>query len=98
MLQALKSPTAFEYVQKSLDASQHMNVIPVDKLTYHVKGMHKERLVNLKWKNCTYRRFQLDLLPYTHVAATIRYYHRCLFYFILFLFNNHLRMLIKRFL
>ena len=81
------SPTAFEYVQKSLDASQHMNVIPVDKLTYHVKGLHKERLVNLKRKSCTCRRFQLDLLPCAHAAAAIRYYHKCLFYFILFLFN-----------
>ena len=83
------SPIAFEYVQKSLDASQYMNVIPVDKLTYHVKGLHKERVVNLKWKTCTCRRFQLDLLSCAHAAVAIRYYHyhRCLFYFLLFLVN-----------
>ena len=83
------SPTAFKYVQKSLDASQYMNVILVNKLTYHVKGLHKERVVNFKRKTCTCRRFQLDLLHCAHVAATIRYfhYHRCLFYFLLFLFN-----------
>ena len=63
------SPTAFEYVQKSLDASQHMNVIPVDKLTYYVKGLHKKRVVNLKRKTCTCRRFQLDLFPYAHATA-----------------------------
>ena len=51
------SPISFEYVQKSLDTSQYMNVISIDKLTYHVKGLHKERVVNLKRKTCTCRRF-----------------------------------------
>ena len=83
------SLTASFYVQKSLDASQYMKVNLVDKLIYHVKGMHKDRVVNLKRKNCTCRTFQLDLPPCAHVAAVIRSYdyHRFLIYFLLFLFN-----------
>ena len=84
------SPIAFEYVQKSLDASQYMNVIPVNKLTYHVMGLHKEHVVNLKRKTCTCRRFQLDLLPCAHAAAVIRYFISYYSYLI-----NHLIMLRK---
>ena len=66
-----------------------MNVIPVDKLIYYVKDVHKDRVMNLKWKTCTCRRFQLDLFSCAHATAAIRSYdyHRYLIYFLLFLFN-----------
>ena len=66
-----------------------MNVNSTDKLIYHVKGVHNDRVMNIKRKTCTCRRFQLDLLSCAYAAIVIRSYdyHRCLIYFLLFLFN-----------
>ena len=42
------SPTTSSYVQKSLDIAQYMKVNLVDILIYHVKGVRKDRVENLK--------------------------------------------------
>ena len=52
----------------------------MDKYVYHVKGGTKDRVVNLTDKTCTCRRFNLDLIPYSHAGAAIRYVYIWLLY------------------
>ena len=52
----------------------------MDKYVYHVKGGTKDR-VNLTDKTCTCRRFNLDLIPYSHACAAIR----CVYIWLLYL-------------
>ena len=56
------------HVQRSLDVAQYMQIKPVDNFIYHVKGVYKDRVVNLQKKTYTCRRFELDLLPCAHAA------------------------------
>ena len=53
----------------------------MDKYVYHVKGGIKDRVVNLTDKTCTCRRFNLDLILYSHAYAAIRL---CIQLFIIF--------------
>ena len=65
--------TANLQVTKNLDAFQYLIVSPVNHITYQVKDGVKDCVVNLVNRTCTRRRFQIDLLPYSHVCAAIRY-------------------------
>ena len=67
-------------LQKNSIDSEIYTAEPMDKYVYHVKGETKDRIVNLTNKTCTYHRFNLDLIPYSHVYAAIRYVYNCLLY------------------
>ena len=60
-------------LQKNSIDSEIYTAEPVDKYVYHVKGGTKDPVVNLTDKTCTYRRFNLDLIPCSHAYAAIRY-------------------------
>ena len=69
---------------------------PVDNFIYQVKGEQKYRFMNLIERTCTFRRFDLDLLPCAHVAAVIRWlwnmvnldkYYLLIFNIYVFIFN-----------
>ena len=60
-------------LQKNSADFEIYTVESVDKYVYHVKGGTKDRVVNLTDKTCTCRRFNLDLIPCSHVCAAIRY-------------------------
>ena len=66
-------------LKNSID-SEIYTAEPVDKYVYHVKGGTKDRVVNHTDKTCTCRRFNLDLILYSHACATIRYVYSCLLY------------------
>ena len=52
----------------------------VDKYVYHVKGGTKDQVINLTDKICTCRRFNLNLIHYSHACAAIRYVYNYLLY------------------
>ena len=60
-------------LQKNSDDSEIYITELVDNSVYHVKGGTKDRVVNLTDKTCIYRRFNLDLIPYSHTYTAIRY-------------------------
>ena len=67
----------------------------MDKYVYHVKGGTKDRVVNLTDKTCTCRRFNLDLIPCSHVCAAIRYVYNCLLYLRMLYIQSLLKLLIQ---
>ena len=56
------TPTTSSHVQRSLDATQYMQVKSVDNFIYHVASVYKDHVVNLQQGTCTCRRFELFLL------------------------------------
>ncbi|KAL0533637.1 hypothetical protein IC582_027678 [Cucumis melo] len=61
-----------------------MKVNPIDCYQFHVKDLDKEKVVNLKTKECTCKEFQAEQLPCSHAAArdrNINVYSLCANYY-----------------
>ena len=67
----------------------------MDNSVYHVKGGTKDRVVNLTDKTCTCRRFNLDLIPYSHACAAIRYVYNYFLYLHMLYKKSLLKLLIQ---
>ena len=50
-----------------------MTVKPVDNFVYQVKDGHKDHVVNLNDRTCTYCRFDLDLFSFAYACVAIKY-------------------------
>ena len=89
-------------LQKNLDDFEFYFVEPVDNFVYHVKGGTKDRVVNLTNKTYICHRFNLDLIPYSHACAAIRYVYNCflylhmLYYIIIFKITYSICLLVFR--
>ena len=73
MIKTQLTKWASECVGKTLDVTQYITVKPIDNFIYQVKDGHKDHVVKMNERTCTYRRFDLDFLSCAHVYAVIRY-------------------------
>nr|XP_016434733.1 PREDICTED: uncharacterized protein LOC107761080 [Nicotiana tabacum] len=60
-------------LMENLELSHHMKVTPSTSYLYSVLDKGKQRMVFLKDRTCSCRRFQLDELPCAHAWAVLKY-------------------------